>query len=369
MSIERGLFVTQLANGRGTTALNARRALAAMFEENSPNVPRSGVLDNGTSLAVTGASNMSYNLQPEKFVISRAAAEGVYAFTSLGVSNVVTSPAPGADSRWDLIYVKQNDPDKGDRDANGDPSNDAVIGVIVGVAAASPSVPSAALPAGAYEVARARVYAGATATNQGAGRVEITQSFRYTALRGAAIPVRNAAERDEIRPARRFQSVQRIDTGTIEEWTGTSWEARNRRQHSEWLLTNWNAAAAQPLDIPFRTRDPQRSVNDQFVQLVPNSDGRFEVFEEGVYSISMHLELGGASTGETYMAIIGGQNVNETLQTVNVPEGAGGYSLAFPNMYLKPGVTSGPGGIFLVRFRHPTRRTLPSARLRVTRVN
>jgi hypothetical protein len=133
-------------------------------------------------------------------------------FTLSGTTNVATTAAPGSGSRWDLIYVKQNDVDKGDT------TNTAVVAVLQGTSAASPTKPYASLPAGAYVLAEALVNTGAIGTN--GAQVTITQVWRYTSLRGVPVPVRNTTERGEITATDR-QEVFRLDLGITERYSAS----------------------------------------------------------------------------------------------------------------------------------------------------
>lgn len=218
MTANRGLFVRNNANV-GTTPIEGRLVLAALVAEASAGVPRQGLLDQKTPNVVTGTtatSPMSYTIGPCTPVLNRATNEGAYVFTLTSNTTVTTTAAPGTGSRWDLIYVKQNDLDKGDS------ANTAIVGVVNGTASASPTKPYASVPAGAYVLAEAEVKAGATSTSH--ANVTISQVFRYTALRGAPIPVRDQAERDEITLKSPGLTVARLDRlGATERWNGTKW--------------------------------------------------------------------------------------------------------------------------------------------------
>ncbi|WVX87940.1 minor tail protein [Arthrobacter phage Snek] len=236
MTVNRGLFIRN--NGSvGTTPIEGRLALAALVWENSPGNPRSGLLDQKTATVVSGTATMSYNVAPINPVINRAAGEGVYIFTLTGTTNVVTSAAPATGSRYDLIYVKQNDPDKGD------PDNNAVVDVIQGTAAASPTKPYANLPAGAYVLAEALVGPNVTGTN--AAGVTITQVWKYTAMRGAPLTVRNKTERDEITGAAGM-AITRLDCDNWrQEHDGTGWKFVGWRRNDvapTWFLTAGSAS-------------------------------------------------------------------------------------------------------------------------------
>ncbi|ALV43111.1 hypothetical protein AU252_19725 [Pseudarthrobacter sulfonivorans] len=215
MTVNRGPGVAPIA-GVGTTTTEHRLQLAGQYAENAPGVPRSGVLGQATDLLVVGRADMSYDVGPAALVISRTAAEGVYTPTLTGTTNVPTTAAPGTNSRWDLIYIKQNDQAKGDAD------NAAVVDVVQGTAAASPTKPTGSLPAGAYVLAEARIFATTTGTNGGSNT--IAQVWRHTAARGAPIPVRNTTERDEITGKPVGLRISRLDLGGRPFWwTGTRW--------------------------------------------------------------------------------------------------------------------------------------------------
>lgn len=215
MTAYRGLYVPLTADGTGTTPLEARLALAATIAQNSPGVPRAGLLFQGNNNVVAGTGNMSYNVAPCSPVIVRSANDGVYTMALVGTTNIITTAAPASGSRWDLIFVKQNDVSRGDGD------NAPVLGVVQGIAASTPAKPYASVPEGAYVLAEAEVKVGATATN--GAQVTITQMWRHTAMRGAPIPVRNTTERGEI-TAYTGAKIIRLDQRAIEQvYTGSEW--------------------------------------------------------------------------------------------------------------------------------------------------
>jgi hypothetical protein len=204
MTANRGLFVRNLGS-TGTTPAESRLALAGLFEQQSPGVPRAGLLNFRGRVAVSGTAGLAYAVQPCTVVTTRAANEGVYLFTLTGTTTVATS-APQSGARIDLIYVKQNDPDKGD------PNNEAVVGVIQGTPATTPTAPYALVPAGALVLAEARISAGATATN--GGQTAIGQVFPQTAFAGEPVPVRNRAEQLQLTVP--GTQVYRMDSGRID---------------------------------------------------------------------------------------------------------------------------------------------------------
>lgn len=214
MTVNRGLWVPIDTGNVGTTDVEARLADVGLFESNDGINPRSGLLHPNGPNVVTGKANMSYDIAGINPLINRVTNEGAYRFAATGVTNVPTGNAPATNSRIDVIWVKQNDQTKA-----GDTNNLAVAGVTQGAAAPTPVAP--AIPTGAMELARATVLSTTTATST----ASITQTWRYAALAGVAIPVRNVTERAEISAPRVDQRVRRLDRpGTpVEIWSGTEW--------------------------------------------------------------------------------------------------------------------------------------------------
>lgn len=239
MTVNRGPGVAPIA-GVGTTTLEHRLMLAGLYAENAPGVPRPGILAQSTTVLVVPRNDgMSWDVMPSESVIPRTASEGVYTPTLTGVNNVTTIAAPATNSRWDLLYIKQNDTAKGDAD------NQAVLGVIQGTAAASPSKPTGSLPSGAMVLAESRIFAGTSAVLEGSNTT--AQVWRHTAARGAPIPVRDATERAEITMPAIGQQVSRLDqNGRIETWNGTVW----------WYIgQTWSFNRGAGTDSSFTTAD------------------------------------------------------------------------------------------------------------------
>jgi hypothetical protein len=213
MTISRGLWVPINTGNVGTTEVEARLAMAGLFETINGTDPRSGLLRPPASgVVVTGTVNtapMTYTIGPCQPVINRVANEGAYHFAAVGNTTVNTTAAPGANSRIDVIWVKQNDQSKGDAD------NLAVAGVTQGVVSATPVAP--AIPTGALAIAQAVILNTTTATNTAV----ITQVYPYAALRGVPIPVRNVTDRATIVTPVVGQQVERLDLPgqPVEEYT------------------------------------------------------------------------------------------------------------------------------------------------------
>lgn len=147
MAVFRGLFSRKDAV-RGTTPVEARKALAGMFSS-------AGVLTGGT---VTGTAGWTYSVAAAPIASTRGASDGVVLFGIDGpTATPAVSPAPGTGSRIDIIYAKHNDVDNADADS------EAFLAVASGAASGTPVAPT--IPPGAVELARATVAAGATSTS------------------------------------------------------------------------------------------------------------------------------------------------------------------------------------------------------------
>lgn len=160
MPVSPGLFVARDAGGNGTTPKGARQALAGLLAKNSDGTVRTGVLIDGLGPVVTGAAGMSYNVRKLVAVTKASEINGPVLVPNDGTVSVSTDPAPGANSRIDVIYVLQR---LVTGDGGSESTNAPVIGVAVGAASSVPSKPG--IPTGATELGSFVVTAGATATS------------------------------------------------------------------------------------------------------------------------------------------------------------------------------------------------------------
>lgn len=207
----------------GTTSLDTRLDLAAMLAHTgaASAAVRVGVFPGCNPNLVTGTSaDWTYAIGVADFATSRGPTDGAHIFTNAAPATATTDPAPGTSgaSRWDVVYVLQ--PSKGE---NADSSSTPVFAVARGAAVVgTPAVP--AIPAGALELARNLMTSAAT--NTASSGNSITQRWKYTALRGCPIVVRNQAERDELNTLATAANpvvVDRLDTGTLERKAGSGW--------------------------------------------------------------------------------------------------------------------------------------------------
>lgn len=167
----------------GTTALDARQMDAARVIHNTDNTTRTGQLF-GDSGALQGNQSMSLRfLGDTSWVLSRGKSDGAVIVSNVGDVTVPLDPAPSANSRYDVVYLKHNDTERGDA------TSAPVVDKVTGTAAASPTIPAA--PSGALVLGTVLVPAGVTSTN--ASGVVISNTVQQTALNGAPIRYRSVA--------------------------------------------------------------------------------------------------------------------------------------------------------------------------------
>lgn len=169
--------------------LDARRDMSGLFVcDNTTMMPIAGILDRSQDNLVTGNSNsMSVTVHPFNAVLNRY---GALLVQNDGNANVPLSAAPSANSRIDVVYMKQNET----RSPMSDSSDNPTFGVAKGVAAATPVAPS--VPAGALALARVLLPAGVS--NTAAAGVVITQTYVGAALKGDKLLVQNSSQRDAL---------------------------------------------------------------------------------------------------------------------------------------------------------------------------
>lgn len=167
--------------------MDARRDMSGLFVcDKTTMLPVAGILDRSQDNLVTGNSNsMSVTVHPFNAVLNRY---GALLIQNDGNVNVPISAAPSANSRIDVVYVKQHET----RPPMSDDSDFPVFGVVKGVAAATPVAPS--VPAGGLALAQVLIPAGVS--NTAASGVVITQTYIGAALKGDKLLVQTSAQRD-----------------------------------------------------------------------------------------------------------------------------------------------------------------------------
>jgi hypothetical protein len=216
---------TALAPGVGTAPLDVRKDLAGLFAPTGGIGVRAGVLPGGANPLVYGAASMTYSIGAFHAVASRGSSDGaqlygndgVILIGTAGVGDVIPAPPGAGLSRIDIIWTRH--PTNAE---NADTSSAPLIGVASGTAASVPVAPT--IPVGSLELARNTMTSTAT-TTASAGNT-ITQTYPYTALRGAPIHVRNLTERTAVATYNGIE-VWRLDTFMLERHNGTTWVNSN----------------------------------------------------------------------------------------------------------------------------------------------
>lgn len=202
------------AKKAATDADDTRYDFRNLVTCNADGSPRGGVTSPVGVALVTSTATMNVAVAGFSAVAVRDG--GAILLANDGTVNVLLDAAPAANSRIDVIYVKQNDSSSTvtTPDANDTP----VITFVKGTAAASPVKP--AVPTGAVELATVQIPAGATATN--AGGVVITQTAQFTAAPGGVVAVRNGTELTAFAAADSARAY-RLDIGSEYQRIAGSW--------------------------------------------------------------------------------------------------------------------------------------------------
>lgn len=169
--------------------MDARRDMSGLFVcDKNTMMPIAGILDRSQDNLVTGNSDsMSVTVHPFNAVLNRY---GALLIQNDGNVNVPLNAAPSANSRIDIVYVKQNET----RSPMSDSSDVPAFGVVEGTAAAVPVAP--AVPDGALALAQVLVPAGVS--NTAAAGVVITQTYIGAAMKGDMLRVQTSAQRDAL---------------------------------------------------------------------------------------------------------------------------------------------------------------------------
>lgn len=150
--------------GAGVTPLTHRQVLKAHWTN-------TGVV---TGLAVSGRSDLSYQVASGVAVCSRGPADG-YTESYWPGGNTPAVAAGGAQPRIDVVWIRANDPTQGDAD------NHVAVGVTQGSPSATPVKP--AVPAGCTEIMARRMPANASST----GSSTVEGSRLYAIPYGASL--------------------------------------------------------------------------------------------------------------------------------------------------------------------------------------
>lgn len=168
-----------------------RYDLAGLIVRDTAGLPRAGVFPRHADALVNSRSDLKVDVLAFEAAAVRGS-QGPVFIANDGTVQVTIPTAPVANSRYDIVYAKQNDSVAPNADANSNP----ILGVYSGAASPSPSMATAiaGIPAGALPLAAILLPTGKTATNQSG--VVITQIFPYTCASGGVLWFRTDTERD-----------------------------------------------------------------------------------------------------------------------------------------------------------------------------
>ena len=187
MTLSNSIFAVSGA----ATFLDARKDMSNLFACNTSLEPHPGLLTVGGSSAangnvVVGMSNrMAVTVRPFQAVLNRL---GALLIMNDGDVTVPLQAAPSANSRIDVVYVKQRER----RAPISDSADGPIIGVVTGTANLTPVAPQ--VPDGAVALAQVKVPSGVTNTT--ASGVVITQVYPFAATRGEELRFRTKSEMD-----------------------------------------------------------------------------------------------------------------------------------------------------------------------------
>lgn len=214
MALRNSLF----AVGGKASFMDARRDMSGLFVcDKGTLMPIAGILDRTQDDLVTGrADSMSVMVHAFTAVLNR--------YGSLLIQNdgnviVPLDAAPSANSRIDVVYVKQNET----RSPMSDGSDRPAFHVAKGVAAAAPVAPGIAV--GGLALAQVLIPAGVSNTR--APGVVITQTYIGAAIKGDMLRVQTSAQRDALTSVRDGTLLHNVADGCDYVRKGGKWRGWN----------------------------------------------------------------------------------------------------------------------------------------------
>lgn len=185
MTLSNSIFAVSGA----ATFIDARKDMSNLFACDTSMEPHAGLLTVGGSVSaagnvVVGMNNrMAVTVRPFQAVLNRL---GALLIMNDGDVTVSLQAAPSANSRIDVVYVKQREK----RAPISDSEDGPIIGVVTGTANLTPTAPQ--VPDGAVALAQVRVPSGVTNTT--ANGVVITQVYPFAATRGEELRFRSKGD-------------------------------------------------------------------------------------------------------------------------------------------------------------------------------
>lgn len=299
--------------------LDARRDMSGLFVcDKTTMMPIAGILDRSQDNLVTGNSDsMSVTVHPFNAVLNRY---GALLIQNDGNVNVPLAAAPSANSRIDVVYVKQNET----RSPMSDSSDVPEFGVVMGTAAAVPVAP--AVPDGALALAQALLPAGVS--NTSASGVVITQTYIGAAMKGDMLLVQTSAQRDALTEVPEGTLLHNVADGCDYVRKGDKWRGWNMPWTDIHLGTNkasmWASNGVGYIDLVTASINLTGWGSSVAVGKVNNS-AFYPVISEGLYASTrdnylpttvavrtdgnVNLEYAGGTTGNRLVSTIFSYNI------------------------------------------------------------
>ena len=230
MTLSNSIFAVSGA----ATFLDARKDMSNLFACDTSLEPHPGLLTVGGSATdgnvVVGMSNrMAVTVHPFQAVLNRL---GALLIMNDGDVTVPLRAAPSANSRIDVVYVKQREK----RAPISDSEDGPIIGVVTGTANLTPVAPQ--VPDGAVALAQVKVPSGVTNTT--ASGVVITQVYPFAATRGEELRFRTKDDMDAFAALDGTKAVTLSDNAHYVR-DGGSWKAASgfADDHFERVYDRW----------------------------------------------------------------------------------------------------------------------------------
>lgn len=223
--VERKSWAVSQAGGEITT-LDGRHALGSLlWPGSSAMVKRNGRLPRGTAaFTVTATSptpDGNVHVEPGHLWMmgTRSVAPYIATMDAIKDINILSTPAHGSLTRWDLIVAQQNDT------LHSDANNLFEVKQVVGTPSSTPADP--AVPGSPDYVVVARVVVGAGVTSiTGANITQLLTA--YTVPIGAILPINDQTDRDTLTGTRYDgMSIWRRDRDWLEVYDGTAWRVQD----------------------------------------------------------------------------------------------------------------------------------------------
>lgn len=286
--------------------MDARRDMSGLFVcDKTTMLPIAGILDRSQDNLVTGNSNsMSVTVHPFNAVLNRY---GALLIQNDGDVKVPLNAAPSANSRIDVVYVKQHET----RPPMSDDSDSPVFGVVKGVAAATPVAPG--VPDGALALAQVLIPAGVS--NTAASGVVIAQLYVGAAMKGDMLRVQTSAQRDALTMVPEGTVLHNVADGCDYVRKGNKWRGWNMPWRDIHLGANivrmWASGGTGHIDLLSASVNLTGWGSKVVIGQVNNS-AFYPATSEGLYVATRDSYLptvaGVADNGNVFVEYVGGSS-------------------------------------------------------------